>query len=462
MKTQHYLFIIICLLMFSCKKISPEAPDFSQSLKKVEKERSFISIPIELPVKLIEDKINENFKGLVYDDDSYTKPTADDIKIKVWIKDRIQLRAVNEIIQYTIPLKIWGQGRWKACDFCPELEKQTAFDVDVYLKTEIKVLKNYKINSTTLSDGFTWKSTPKISFGPFNISIASIVEKAISDQLSNITKEIDYNINKQADLSNQINDIWMLTQVPYLIDEESNTWLSIEPLAFYLSPVTSSKDLIHININFESIIDTQYGGRPKPKSPKKLPELQFTDRKSEDFTVNISSSLSFYDAGVLAGMSVKGMELNYKNKKIFIKDIEIFGKGDLAYIRVAFEGNAKGQIYLFGKPKFDSKTNIFYFENLDYDIKSRNLLLKTANWLANDLIRKKLSEQLRFSFEEEIVAMRTGISEMLKEYKHEDLFVLRGNLKAFQVNDIIVAEDRFDILLYADGNAKVVLTNLGF
>lgn len=378
------------------------------------------------------------------------------------MRERILLRATNEIIQYTIPLKIWGQGRWKVCEFCPELEKQTIFDVDVFMKSSIEVQKDYKINSITNSDGFTWKSIPKISFGPFNISIASIVEKAIAEQLLSVSKEIDYNINKQADLRSQVNDIWMIVQEPYQIDDESNTWMGIEPIAFYLSPITSSKNVMNINLSFESIMETRYGGKPKIKEKRKLPDLQFTQRKSEDFTVNIVSSLSFYDAGILAGMSAKGMELNYKNKKIIINDLEIFGKGELAYIRVGFEGSAKGQMYLYGKPRFDSENNIFYFENLDFDIKIRNLLLKTANWLANDLIKKSLKERLRFSFEEEINSMRSSLSDLLKEYKYENLFVLNGQLKAFKVKDIIVAEDRFDIMLFAEGNAKVVLTNLGF
>lgn len=79
MRRFQSLFIIISLLTYSCKRINPEAPDYSTSQKKVEKEHSFISIPIELPVQLIEDKINASFKGEIYTDDSYTKPTADDL-----------------------------------------------------------------------------------------------------------------------------------------------------------------------------------------------------------------------------------------------------------------------------------------------------------------------------------------------------------------------------------------------
>lgn len=458
----HSVFMLMVLLTASCKRINPEPPDYKLVQKQVERKTSFVSIPVELPVKLIEDYLNQNFKGEIYADESYTQPTADDLKLKVWIRERIQLIAKDAGIHYTIPLKIWGQGRWRACEFCPELEKQTAFDVDVFLKTSIEVLKNYKIQSNTQSDGFVWKSTPKISFGPFNISIAPIVERAISEQLGEISKEIDRNINRQADLRSHVNDLWLVAQQPYQIDEESNSWLSINPMAIYLSPIESRNQAIFINLGLECIIDARYGSKPLPKSTNPLPELKFTQRKSDAFTVNITSSLTFYDAGILAGMSVKGMEMAYKQRKIVVRDLEIFGKGELAYVRVAFDGSAKGNIYLYGKPRYDSEKNIFYFENLDYDIKTRNLLLKSADWLANDLIRKKLGESLRFSFEEEVKTMRTGIADMLKEYRYEDLFVLRGKLKSFKVEDIIVAEDRFDILLYADGNAKLIFTNIKF
>jgi len=456
------VFLIVISTVLSCKRINPEPPDYKAIQKNIEKKSSFISIPVELPVKLIEDYLNQQFKGEIYADDSYTQPTADDLKLKVWIRERILLNAKDAGIQYSIPLKIWGQGRWRACEFCPELEKQTAFDVDVFLKTSIEVLKNYKIQSSTQSDGFVWKSTPKISFGPFNISIAPIVERAISEQLGEISKEIDKNINRQADLRSHVNDLWAIAQQPYLIDDENNSWMSIQPSAIYLSPIESKNQAIYINLGLECVIDARYGSKPLPRASTPLPDLKFTQRKSDAFTVNVTSSLTFYDAGVMAGMSVKGMEMAYKQKKIVVRDLEIFGKGELAYVRVAFDGSAKGNIYLYGKPRYDSEKNVFYFDQLDYDIKTRNLLLKSADWLANDLIRKKLAERLRFSFDEEVTTMKTGIAEMLQEYKYEDLFVLRGKLKSFKVEDIIVAEDRFDILLYADGNAKLIFTNIKF
>lgn len=46
--------------------------------------------------------------------------------------------------------------------------------------------------------------------------------------------------------------------------------------------------------------------------------------------------------------------------------------------------------------------------------------------------------------------------------KHKNLFTLKGNLKDFKVRDVYMAQDHFDIVLDAQGNAKIVFDSADF
>jgi Domain of unknown function (DUF4403) len=56
-------------------------------------------------------------------------------------------------------------------------------------------------------------------------------------------------------------------------------------------------------------------------------------------------------------------------------------------------GSLKGTIYLKGVPTYDSTKHKIVLNNLDYDLKTRNVLMKAANWFLAGKIVKMMQEQ---------------------------------------------------------------------
>jgi hypothetical protein len=65
-------------------------------------------------------------------------------------------------------------------------------------------------------------------------------------------------------------------------------------------------------------------------------------------------------------------------------------------IKVQFEGSEKGIFYLVGKPAYDAATRSIEMKDLDFDIKSKNMLLKSASWLFNHRIITELKQYSAF------------------------------------------------------------------
>jgi hypothetical protein len=455
-------FVFIIFIYAGCKSIQPEAPNYPAARKTFTRTTSGINIPVEIPLSIIEERLNKQFRGVLYDDDSYTRPTNDDVKIKVYQNNRIAVGASGDQLLFTVPLKIWAQARWKACSFCPEIEKQTIFDVEVYLKSKVEVLKNYQFRMTTSADGFEWKSAPTISLGPIDIPIARLLEGVLQKQLTNITKEIDKGVNSAVDLKSQISDLWNMAQNPILLDDSTKTWMVIEPRAIQLAPITSNKQNMLINLGLETFIETKTGTKPPDKPKSVLPDLKLTPQPANDFSINVQSILGFTEATAIAKRAVLGKTFAWKKKVVKVEDIEIYGKGDLAYIRLLLSGSAKGELFLFGYPKFDGSNNTLYFDQLDYDINTKSALIRAANWMVGSTIQKQLQNQLVFSFDNEVKGIRKDLETQLKKYSYKKLFTITGAITDFSIKDIYVADDHFDVHLNANGRASLKLDGIDF
>ncbi len=456
------LAFLILQLFSACKTIKPEEPHYETSKKQFTRSVSFVNIPLEIPLQVIENKINSQFKGVIYDDDSYTRPTADDIKIRVYQNNRIGVAAVGNELKFTIPLKIWAQGRYDPCTFCPAIEKQTVFDVEVYLRSKVEILKDYKFKINTVSDGFEWKTEPKISIGPINIPITRLLENVIDNQLQSVTKEIDSNVNGLINLRDQIESLWNLAQDPILLDDSTKTWFKAEPKALLLAPITSNQTAISIVLGLETYLETYTGKMPSIKDKKALPDLRPASRAAQDFSIQIRSELSFEAATAIAQKQLVGEEFHFKKKVVRVDDIQIYGKGDLAYVKVVMSGSLKGELFLSGIPTFNSQTNELSIEQLDYDLQSKNVLVKAGSWLLNGTLQKQLQQHMRFSFDKEISSIRNDLSNRIKKTKYKNLLTLKGNLKEFKVRDVYMAENHFDIVLDAQGNAKIIFDSADF
>jgi hypothetical protein len=65
-------------------------------------------------------------------------------------------------------------------------------------------------------------------------------------------------------------------------------------------------------------------------------------------------------------------------------------------IKVDFEGSQTGLFYLTGKPVYDVSTHVIELRDLDFDIRSKNFLVRTAKWLFNHKIISELKKYTRF------------------------------------------------------------------
>ena len=82
-----------------------------------------------------------------------------------------------------------------------------------------------------------------------------------------------------------------------------------------------------------------------------------------------------------------------KNEVIFGKMTVEGALNDQLVLKVAFSGKRQGELYLIGTPKFDAEKQEISFPDLVFDLRTKNVLLKSAKWLFNS----KITDMLRLN-----------------------------------------------------------------
>jgi hypothetical protein len=66
------------------------------------------------------------------------------------------------------------------------------------------------------------------------------------------------------------------------------------------------------------------------------------------------------------------------------------GGGKSLILKTDVGGVVNGTLYFRGKPHYDTLTNTLTVQNLNFDVQTRETLMKTADWLLHDSLRDTL------------------------------------------------------------------------
>jgi hypothetical protein len=162
--------------------------------------------------------------------------------------------------------------------------------------------------------------------------------------------------------------------------------------------INAKNDLLNISIGISA---TPFVSFVKPgATPSAVPNLTHTNNPG-GFNIFLEAALQ-YDSlsNVLNGYLVnKRFDLSEGifKKHIIIRNTNVSGdeNGNMN-IRVDFTGSFDGTAYFIGKPVYNPEKKTIEVQDLDYDLKTKNLLLKTAKWLFNNKIISELKTYTTF------------------------------------------------------------------
>ena len=454
-------FLCLLFVLASCKTISVLAPVHSTiAPPPIKQAASSLNIPVEIEMKsylkMTEEALPKKFIDSIYQCEGVSLSY-------IFIREPIDFKFKNSSIDYEVDGKF--ELKLNYCPKCHELwdkngsctiprvyvscgsGNEAMRRVKVAYTTNISLGENYKFKSTTELIKFNIIDPCKISL--FKYDVTPEVEKQVTKQLVALEDDIDKQI-EALDVKSSLKDVW--TELQKGLPISTYGFLYIQPKSIGMSELEfkNNKVFLDLHLAVYPFVSTE----EQKEKITALPALEKFSGKS-GFNLNLDIRASYDSLSAFVGKEFVGQEFDFKRKKIFVTGIKISGAQDQKLVfKMDFDGSKKGTIYLTGIPILDIITQKISMKDLDFDLETKSVLLKTAKWMFNKKILEELEKNTVFELKDLLNESKSNIvsainAEITKGVK------MSGSLNKISLQEIYL--DKGNMLLRSEvtGTLKI-------
>lgn len=396
-----YSSIIYCIgfiiLLGSCRAIKPDAPDKLPISKIPEYEQpvSVINIPISVELKPYFDETEKAVPTTFSGEESQCDG------VSVWYlfkRDPIQFKGTGSDIK----LDVDGSYSMKM-NYCPSCTEFFSSEgncivprlyascgvgeampkIHISFSSKIGINSNYGLTAKTKLQSVKAITPCRVTL--FNYNATKHVEDEVSKALRAVEKDIDKEI-QSISLKSEMQELWDMLRDP--IDLEGYGKFYINPKSAGIDKLNYSGSRVTFNAVLNANPHISFGDSVIEK--EQLPSLQEITKK-DGFEINMDIQARYDSLSYLTNKEIAGTTFEVKGREVIIDSISFFPYGDQLGVHVKFSGKKNGRLYLVGNPQLDTNTQILSIPNIEFDVRTKSLLLKSAKWLFD----KKITEMIR-------------------------------------------------------------------
>lgn len=458
MKKAFYIFISVVLVgCSSTNKIASLKPEPSQNVPMAYKTNtSFVSMPMEITLKEIENQLNKSLTGLIFEDNNL----ADDkSEMKIWKTNPIKISEKDGKIQSIIPLKIWSKFKYGTDFMGLNDTREINLEGTITLISTAK-LSNWKMNTTSKIEDFEWSESPSILVAGKKVPITYIINPTLSLFKSKIAKKIDDAIEKSCDFKPYVLEVLQKMSTPFQTSEQYETWFKLNPIEMYVTDAVLLKNKISMDLGLKCSMQTMVGQQPKSSFNKDAIVFKPVTKVPEKTTATIAAVSTYESASRVITKNFQGKEFASGNRKIIVQKVAIWAKDGKMIIELDMTGSINGEIYLSGIPNYNAITKEIYFDQMDYVLNTKGILTKTANWLLQGTILKKIQENCRYSIKENLEEAKKNLLPYLANYSPMKGVFVNGTLADFEFEKVELTNDAIIAFINTSGKVNVKIDGM--
>lgn len=454
--------ITLALLTAGCsatKKIEALKPAPSDNAPVVyETTTSFINLPVSITITDIETQLNKMLTGMVYEDNNIND---DDVAVKVWKTAPIKFSEQNGKLQSVVPIKINAKVRYGTTALGFDLKDTREFDLNAVVTLSSKIgLSNWKMTTNTTIENLKWQESPTITVAGQKIAITYLINPAVKMFKSKIENLLDQSLAKATDFKPQVLDALEKLSTPFLTNEQYQAWFKLTPVELYVTDAVLSKKQITMQMGLKCTMQTMIGEKPNATFAKDKVVLKPVAKMPTDLNVVVAGISTYESASKLITQNFQGQEFGDGKRKVTVQKVDLWHKDGKMIIALDMTGSINGTIYLSGYPSYNSTTKEIYFDKLDYVLDTKSVLMKTANWLAEGMILRKIQENCRYSIQPNLDEGKKNIMPYLTNYSPMPGIFVNGTLTDFEFEKVQLTNKAIIAFIKTSGKMDIKIDGL--
>ncbi len=453
------LFILLlsgCSTTSKIASLKPE-PDNASPLT-YDNAPSFINLPVSIKLKDIENKTNILLNGLIYEDN---KIEDDNVEMKIWKQGPISITNENGKIKTVLPLKVWVKYRFGTTTMGIALYNSSEFSLNgIITLTSDATLSNWKLSTKTMLKSLDWKESPTMNIFGKTVPVTYLINPAISLFKSKIESKIDDAIEKSMDFKPTVLAALEKISTPFQMSEAYESWLQIVPTEIYSTNAILKKDTFLLEMGMKCTMKTVIGKKPESKFDAKKIVLKPVMKIPSQITANIAAVSTYEEASKIITKNFTGQEFGSGSKKVTVQKVALWQKQGKMVIALDVLGTVNGTIYLTGLPQYNEQTKEIFFDKIDYVLDTKNQLLRTANWLAQGLVLRKIQESCYYSITPNLEEGKQSMMKYLQHYSPMLGVFVDGKMNDIQFQKIQLTNQAIIAFIKVNGMVNVSVDGL--
>jgi hypothetical protein len=413
--------------LFSCSpKINPDKPYLSRTNFKLDSlPESEINIPVQINLRPLyayaEKNVDTVFTSPNYPDEWIQEGCGNRYKYS-FRRSPLQLKASVNTLQlgFTGYYKITGSTRvcaggtaitpWTPPCRCGFNEDERR--VNVLFTNTVSITPDYKINLNVKREEPVPQDKCEVCF--WGQDITGMVMKGLKEELDYAKTEMEKNYG-WIDIKPQVQMVWNELSKVYSLPGLG--FLKLNPQRMQINNLYAVGDSLNVFLGLSA--------RPVVSLEKPfeigsiVPRMQPVSLLN-GFNIFLDAVLNYDSLNYILNTNIAGREFEIDKgpvkKKFLIKRCTLMGAGnEKMIVKAEFGGDKEGIAYLTGKPVYDETTRMFEIKDMNFDIKSKNAMLKAADWLFNRRIVNEISKYTRFDLSHYIDSAAITMNQQLNK-----------------------------------------------
>jgi len=417
---------------------------------------SFIAMPVEVPLKEIENQLNKTLTGLIYNDSILSD---DNTQMKIWKQAPAKLVEKDGKIQSILPMKIWIRVKYGTEFMGMNDMKDINLNGTIKLLSDAK-LSNWKLSTTSVIEDFEWSESPSIEVKGRNIPITYLVNPTLRIFKAKIAKKIDEAINKSTDFKPQVLSVLEKLSTPFQTSEQYETWFKLIPSELYVTDAVLSESKITMAMGLKCSMQTIVGQQPANTFKKENITLKAVSKMPNKIEATVAAVSTYESASRILTKNFQGQTFTSGSRKITVQKVDVWHKDGKMIIALDMIGSINGTIYLSGFPNYNAVTKEIYFDQMDYVLNTKGVLTKTANWLLSGMILRKIQESCRYSIKGNLEDGKKNMQPYLSNYSPMKGVFVNGTLNDFEFDKVELTDKAIIAFIKTSGQMNIKIDGM--
>ncbi|HKP32072.1 MAG TPA: DUF4403 family protein, partial [Chitinophagaceae bacterium] len=384
---------------------SEKWPDYTQSSCDFRYKYRFIRSPLQ--ISIVNNQANISFGG------------------------NYQIAGSRSVCAFGKTIAPWISG---SCGFGNEPLRK----VQIAMNASIGFFSDYKVRTkTTLTQ---LNAIDKCTVTLLNNDMTSEVMDSIKASVAAFTHVFDSSVGA-LDFSNVLKMVSQKSSRKIAMSKYG--YLQVRPMSVRISPISLNRDTLYMTAGLSGygVISSDSTDLPNINI---FPGLQ-TSSVREGINIHANSHYDYAFLSKIITDTVKDKVFDMEGRTFVIKKIDIAASDQKKLeIRIEFTGNKKGTFILFGTPVLDIAKQTISIPDIDYDIRTKDVLLSVGEKLFRNKIINSLRQKAVVDIPALIEKNRAQINSQFNR-AITSKFSTRGALLDLRITGLVVGREALDL-----------------